>query len=1300
MRDRFATMICATWIVWSHLLVFSTAGAPGAPSCYGTKSAGEFWRKCCDYNCDIFSCSAYYTDIGCIYTNKVTSYQCAGEDTTSALTFQNKENEPDGSTYGSTPTTRVVPNTDWCTRSSDCDPFIDTATRGCCLVAVDYERHPYKNNYEAIQTRTTLGCVCQQDASWFEYSQPHSGSFGCQTTSEANQVNMPMCNCGEDSVANPFGACVVENGASRFFATCEMSEDEHCFSKYANSCLKCSMDRLTIRLYANGGAGASKWCWQEPDPLQQKNGCSGGRYDDIVRSSRDLATHVLDHDGCTWQWDECSSTSCWRYYDRNDEIPGGCSCFANGCSENIPDSSLGFCALDTCDWKDAAQCNGFDFGPPPSCQCACKEPLDGPGCTLSDTAWCSEEGTVSELYMFPTYNKEADMVFCHCAPGYAGQRCERVGCVSDADCRNEGTCTQSIKCVNNGTECWDINDRTCLCAKHFYGDRCENRVQCTRESYCNGNGECTEDAGELKCSCDYSFGGDRCEIYDYYQCDPTAGPTASTQCQGLAYCMDSENCESVEFDAVSGQYISSLRTFDTCTDWCVCAWRRTQQDCTSLSECVWDNDSCQSSICNELSQIVAKHVRQRRCETEPLCVYTDEEVCTERIFDAQDPDAHVCQVTQHGTCRDSRTQKEYSCTHNVTGGSHDTCFQTPDRFMRNNPGWTDFRFVFRGSTRSFSSDADLSIREIMLLDDQNNQIGPWFDAAGSAVNNWTVYCNTPHDQTRPESQCWRMFDRDYIADTQLTTDRFDPGANKTAPSNIYNKQYIRDCLDHYSAYTHVGCSTCKDAVACVPVMRDGSAYVFSGVPFGYGPCSLSALGRVTHRESGSGIGFRACQSFGYAYSPAYNFGCGWSSDYVWKLDKNNQFLWSDKQCSAGAFRTNELSHNEDQFSNGPVMVTLRTSDGSMVIPKHVRILCDTENIRSRHLRDCPNRVELQMRNGAGSEWVTVYDSKSDPTRMQSTHRASGMGRMLTEEDFGFVVPTQSSPFDPLQQGFVITLDIDDAKQEFVPTRTYKYDTVEVLHFDATDVLVPSTEAWTYQLWRGCIDRSIILDRRLSGSSCVSELAFEGQCSNPPCCQNKRCCAEFDFPPSTCTVWENWCRDRTTLQRQMDTLINIDDSIGNTSSQCGRATFQSQSSCVPQPMCECVLGWRKNAETGVDCAECDIVSDACVNGKCGIETNGVCTCFIGWSGPACTLCTMNAVCFGEKVCDIRTGACVAPPTDDTNYAGWYALIVFLTYANIHLLLKCLGYAQETQAYITSKRRMNTMMKDMIPKRRIS
>ena len=1322
------------------------AQPPGEPTCYGTQSDGEFWETCCDYDCGIFafsSCSSYWSEIGCEYTNKATSYQCAGEDTTTALTFEDKEPEPDAAEYGRGLRARVVPDTDWCLRSSDCDPFLDDSERGCCLVSVDYERHPYKNNYEPIQKRTTLGCVCQQDASWFEYSRPYSGSFGCQTTSEANQVNMPMCDCEADSVSNPFGACVMENGAPRFFATCELSDDEECFSRFANSCLKCGMDRLTVRLYAGGGAGSSKWCWQEPDVLRVTahggGGCSG-RYDEVVRASRGLATHVNVYGGCSWQWDGCSASSCWRYYDPNDQIPGGCSCFSNGCSEGVPDVSLGFCALDTCDWKDPARCGGFGFGSPPRCECMCRAPLDGPGCTLSDPEWCSEEGTVPALRSFPSRDTEADIVFCHCEPGYAGQRCERRGCSGDADCANGGTCLQSAVCRNNGTECWDAQDRTCLCTERFYGAACERSVECTREAYCNGNGECSvdeDDGGRLRCVCDYSFGGDRCEIYGSYLCDPSVGPTASAGCQGQAYCMDSENCEGTEFDPVSGRYVSALQEFETCADRCACGWRSEREGCVAADECEWvqqaqeqqqgaeETGTCRNRACREIDQISTTHVRRRRCELEPQCVYSEEEddTCAERLFEERNPDTHVCRVTPHGTCKDSRTQEEHSCppapvASDASGGrSYDTCFETPDRFVRGNTGWTDFRLVFRGATAPSDGGtvASLSVREIMLLDEQDNQIGPWFGADGVAVNNWTVYCNTPHDPSLPESECWRMFDRDYAADTQLGADRFEPSANRTAPSNVYDTQYIKRCLDHWSGLTREDecyyggdINVCNDSVACVPVPRgDGDVgdYAFTGTPFGYGACGASALGHVRpdydSYDDLTGPGFVSClvDEEGYTedYSPPYYYGC-WSgplglSDYyyTWRLDPDLRESWSVGQCSAGAFRTAARAHSEEQFGDGAVVVTLRTSDDTSVIPERLRILCDTEHSHDRAARDCPNRVELQVRKGAGSAWTTVFDSKSDPGRVLSTHRAAGLGRALTEADFPMLVPSETAPFEPLRQGFEISLDVSDAEAVFVPSRTYKYDTVEVLHYDSADVLVPSTEAWAYRVWEGCIDRAAILDRRSSGSSCVSELSFEGQCADPPCCRHGRCCAQFAFPPTTCETWENWCRHRTELQKQLDVLSGVDPSIGNTSSECAVATFQARADCVPRPTCECMLGWRES-ESGEDCAECDISGEACVNGRCGVDTNGVCVCYLGWGGPACTWCAMSAVCFGDKVCDTKTGQCVAQPNDESTYFGWYVLIVFLAVANCGLLLKCLRDEGERSNLINSKKETSELLKN--------
>ena len=793
-----------------HVVLFFAAvcfaSPPGDPSCYAKQSNGEFWEECCDYDCGWTSCSAYASEIGCTVTNKETSYQCAGEGSLSTLSFVDKNAEIDISAYGTTAVSRVVPGTDWCTKSSDCDPFLDSAQRGCCLVAVDYEKHPYKNNNDGIDQTTVLGCTCQQDASWFEYSQPYSGNLGCQTASEADQVNMPLCNCDKDSTFNTFGACVSESGKARFFSQCERSDDEYCQKNFPGGCIKCTMDRLTLRLYASGGAGASKWCWDEPGVLTQSGGCTGGRFTQVLQSRRELSVHVNDYDGCTWQWDECSANTCWRYYDANDEIPGGCDCFADGCSENSPTQSLGFCAIDTCDWRQLAECNGLGFGPPPTCDCVCAEPMTGPGCTLADPNWCDVDGTVPELRRFPSYNAVADMVYCHCKPNHTGQRCERTGCVADTTCAHNGTCLSSAACSNNG-ECWSSTDGVCLCGERYYGDNCQVILQCTRDNYCNGNGECYEENQKMRCACDYSFGGDRCDLFDQYTCDPTVGASVSTVCQGLAYCMDSQNCGNVEFDDILQQYISSEATLSTCTEHCACSWRSSEQHCSVGSNCVWSNDTCYHQTCREISQSrQPEHVRQQRCAGEDVCYMQDTE-CVERLFDTDDPDKHVCSVTTHGTCKDSRTQEEFACNSNSTT-HHElpmTCFREPDSVEQGNTGWSDFRLVIRGSTRNDFADARLSIREILLFGANGELIGPWYAKGGVVVNNWTVYCNMQHDSEMNMSECWRMFDRDYTATSQLHRNRFDPPANRTAPSDSYSSNSIKSCLDHWSNHTLDAC---------------------------------------------------------------------------------------------------------------------------------------------------------------------------------------------------------------------------------------------------------------------------------------------------------------------------------------------------------------------------------------------------------------------------------------------------------------------------------------------------------------
>ena len=1254
---------------------------PDTCDCALPQSNGDYWDKCCRYDCGSIWCS--WTGLSCEQRNKETSYQCAGEESLSLLTFQNKDNEPDVERYGSTVSSRVVPDTEWCTRSSDCDPFVDTAQRGCCLVAVDTSRKPLVQDYAWVTERRVLGCVCEQSAAWFEYSSPYSGAHGCQTTLEANQVNMPLCDCAADSTQNNFGACVSESGEPRFFSSCEPSDDPHCDSNYPGGCIKCTMDRLTLRLYMGGGAGSAKWCWAEPDPVQQDTGCAGGRYDELARSTRSLPEHLLNHDGCSWQWDGCSSTSCWRYFDKNDEIPGGCSCFANGCSENNPDSSLGFCSHDSCEWKSAAECNGFGMASPPGCACQCQEPLAGPGCTLSDVDWCSQEGTIASLRNFPSYRAEADIVFCHCKPGFVGQKCERRGCRADDDCLNGGVCALSTECANNGTECWQPTDGLCSCPDTHYGTWCELPWECTRRAYCNGNGECavSSDGTQLTCDCDYSFGGDRCELAEQYSCDPTVGPEASSDCQGMAYCMDSENCDLSSFDPILQEYVATRHTHQTCERACTCAWREQSVDCALLPECTWSEErgACTRDICTEIAQIASPYARQRRCEREAVCMYTQDAECVERLFGADRADVHVCTVTEHGTCRDSRTEKEYTCsagnstTTTVSAeadDSEDSCFRVPERVVRDNDGWTDFRLVFRGATREDTGNrAELSIREVLLLDENGASVGPWFAADGEALNNWTVYCNRPHDATVPHSECWRMFDRDYLADTTFPKLQTPPPPNRTAPSAAYGSADIKACLDHWGEYTLDTCYDCRGAVACVPVMRDGvSPYTFEGTPFGYGACSLSALGKVdAWGDYRTGPSFVAClvddQGYTAYYDPNYYYGCYGAYDYyTWRLDPAQQARWTQQQCSAGAFRTAPQPHDEGQFSNGAVTATFRVLAGSSVAPASVRVLCDTENLHAPSSRSCPNRVELQARQGPGTQWVTVYDSKS--TRKLSAHRAQGMGRLLTQADFVFTVPSTTAPLDITQQGFAVSLDVADTAPRVIPSRTYRYDSIQVLHFTADDVLVPETTPWAYRLWEGCIGRDVIIDRRRSGSSCVSEAAFLDQCMQPPCCRDNRCCAQFGFAPSPCgdEPWENWCRGRSERQMQLDALAGIPSTIANTSTACATTEFESQRICTPQPVCECQQGWQKPPGRLADALDCSQCVDPCEHGTCDISTGGECQCDAGWNGRSCEHCYDEELCY--------SGVLVHESADAGHYTPLILTLVLLTLLNWRILCICM------------------------------
>ena len=1299
-------MRCLCW----HALLFFTAtvwaSQPGDASCYAKQSEGEFWKQCCDYGCGWFSCAAYAEDIGCTLTNKEVSYQCAGEGSVEALSFMNKEAEVDLSAYGASPVSRVVPDTEWCTKSSDCDPFLDSAQRGCCLVAVNYEQHPYKNSYEGMDKTTVVGCTCQQDASWFEYSQPYSGNFGCQTASEADQVNMPLCNCDTDSTFNTFGTCVSENGKSRFFSQCEESNDEYCQQHFPGGCIKCSMDRLTLRLYASGGAGASKWCWDEPSVLSQPHGCAGGRYTQLLKGSRSLSVHVNEYDGCTWQWDGCSTNVCWRYYDSNDEIPGGCDCFSDGCSENSPAQSLGFCAVDTCDWRQKEECNGFGFGPPPTCACVCKEPMTGPGCALADPEWCDADGTVAELRQFPGYNEITGTVYCHCKPGHAGQRCERVGCASDTGCANNGTCLSSAACANSG-ECWDSVDGVCLCDERHYGDTCEIELRCTRESYCNGNGECYEENQKMLCECDYSFGGDRCELFDEYTCDPTIGASVSTGCQGLAYCMDSQNCQNVEFDPIEQQYVSAEVSVLTCTEHCACSWRTSEHSCEMSTSCVWVEGMCHQQTCRQISlSEQPERVRMRRCQNEPLCEVHGAE-CVERLYDLNEPDRHVCSITTHGTCKDSRTQQEFVCGSNAS--SHDnilphTCFREPDAVVQTNAGWSDFRLIVRGSTRNELANARLSIREMLLYDEDGDLIGPWYGQDGTTVNNWTVYCNTEQDAEMTASECWRMFDRDYLASKQLQMNRFDPPPNHTAPGDRYSSNSIKECLDHWSQNTLDACydtSTCLGAVPCVPVMRDGSEYAFEGTPFYYGPCSLSALANVV-ADGGSGVSFTACKPGGIDYTPAYYYGCAdtyWGYPWEWRLDKQQKQNFTMQQCARGAYVTPKAPHNDEQFSDGPLIVTFRRSDHVKIVPHAFRVLCDTENINTPASRNCPNRIELQARVGPGTPWATLYDSKS--TRMLPSHRAHGLGRLLDQSDFVFTVPSTSTPFDITDNGFHVSLDVSDAQLIHVAGRTYRFDTVQALHYTDRDVLVPSTERWARRVWRGCVQRNVIMERRLSKTTCLSELAFENKCESPPCCRDNLCCMDFTVPPSQCHEWESWCRDRHPHQERLDQLQGINaTAIGNTHGACTESTFLARTACTPNPECECLLGWRKPTPTKdnprpEDCSVCDIEGEECVHGECGISTNGVCVCHNGWTGQMCDRCELNIACAQGKVCAASTGECIVEEDVVETYGWWYFFIVLLAYCNLYVLAQCCAYQEDVQERVELEAEKKSALQSLPP-----
>ena len=494
---------------------------------------------------------------------------------------------------------------------------------------------------------------------------------------------------------------------------------------------------------------------------------------------------------------------------------------------------------------------------------------------------------------------------------------------------------------------------------------------------------------------------------------------------------------------------------------------------------------------------------------------------------------------------------------------------------------------------------------------------------------------------------------------------------------------------------------CLDAVPCVPVMKDGSEYAFESTPFYYGACSLSALAKVV-ADGGSGVSFTACEADGMDYTPAYYYGCAdtyWGYAWEWRLDKQQQQVFSLQQCAAGAYVTPIAAHNEEQFSDGPLVVTLRTSDGQKVVPHTLSVLCDTEHLHDPASRNCPNRIELQARAGAGTPWSTLYDSKS--TRKLPSHRSTGLGRLLRQDDFVFTVPTTSTPIDISKNGFQVQLDVADAEPVHVYGRTYRFDTVETLHYTDRDILVPSTEQWTRRVWRGCVRRDVIMERRSSKSTCLSELVFENRCDDPPCCRDNLCCMDFTVAPSHCNEWESSCRDREPHHERLDQLQGIDaTAIGNTHGTCTESTFTARTACTPAPECECLLGWRKPTPTRdnprpEDCSVCDIAGDECVNGECGISTNGVCVCHFGWNGDTCKHCELNVACGEGKVCDVKTGACVVEEELQVMYGWWYFFIVLLAYCNLYVLAQCCTYQEDIQQRVELQVRKRNVLQSLPP-----
>jgi hypothetical protein len=655
---------------------------------------------------------------------------------------------------------------------------------------------------------------------------------------------------------------------------------------------------------------------------------------------------------------------------------------------------------------------------------------------------------------------------------------------------------------------------------------------------------------------------------------------------------------------------------------------------------------------------------------------------------------------------DSRTQEELTCDSNSTSQKQlpSTCFHEPDKIVSENSGWTDFRLLIRGSVQKEFVDARISIREILLYGANGEQIGPLYGQGGVPMNNWTVYCNREHDTNMPSSECWRMFDRDYVPTSQLQMNRFDPPANRTAPSDSYTSNSIKECLDYWSQHTLDSCydnSMCLDAVPCVPVMRDGSNYQLESTPFFYGPCSLSALAKVV-ADAGSGISFTACKAGAVDYTPAYYYGCAdtyWGSPWEWRLDKQQQQPYTLQQCSQGAFVTPVSTHNDEQFSDGPLAIVFRRSDGQKVVPHAFRVLCDTEHLHDPSSRNCPNRIELQARAGPGTPWITLYDSKS--ARALPSHRASGLGRVLVQEDFVFTVATTSDPFDVSENGFLISLDVADAEPVQVVGRTYRFDTVQTLHYTDRDILVPVTESWARRVWRGCVARDVIVERRASRTTCLSELVFENKCENPPCCRDNLCCMDFSVPPSQCSEWESWCRDRAPHHERLDQLQGIDAaSVGNTHGACGESTFIARTACTPAPECECLMGWRRPTPTNEnprpeDCSVCDIAGEECVHGECGISTNGVCVCHFGWTGDTCARCELNIACGEGKICETETGACIVQEDAEVVYGWWYFFIVLLVYCNLYVLAQCCGYQEDLQERVELNAQTKTILQSLPP-----